>query len=302
MASANLESEAEFEARARFLGLPDAVLVSLRTASLNTYGRYAFSIPYAPGSTDETPLVTLLTRALNTPAIEPGTMALLRRLFWESHSMVLADMKGKAEHGIDSVSKKLPTAERQSRADAQRARLTGLVWSVETEPSHMLVDRFVTMYEENVINYVKPELATPRSLEIAGAKQTQSFSLASDGSLKMKDKDQDMECNVTGEMRLRMAYQRRSLAADLARVVSFAASEEWTVYLFSALQRETPKGFKQVSLGQLISSDKRLWILLSEATRGKVAHGLLRTLRAAKGPASLPESRRPRARTRCRPT
>ena len=147
------------------------------------------------------------------------------------------------------------------------------MWSVETEPSHALVDRFVNMHEEQVISYVKPELCTSRSQEIVGNKQTQAFSLAPDGSLKVKDKDPEIECNVSGEMRLRMAFQRRSLAADLARVVSFAASEEWTLFLFAMLQRETPKGFKSVSMSQLIAADKHMWILLSEKSRGNVVAG-----------------------------
>ena len=49
------------------------------------------------------------------PAIEPGLLASLRRLYWESHTLSLADLKSKAEHGTDSIPKKLPTAERQAR-------------------------------------------------------------------------------------------------------------------------------------------------------------------------------------------
>ena len=273
MASASLESVAEFESRARYLGVSEPAIVSLRGANLNTYGRFAFSVAYTPGSPDESPLIDMLQRILRVPAIEPGLLASLRRLYWESHTLSLADLKSKAEHGTDSIPKKLPTAERQARADAQRVKLSGLVWSVETEPSHALVDRFVNMHEEQVISYVKPELCTSRSQEIVGNKQTQAFSLAPDGSLKVKDKDPEIECNVSGEMRLRMAFQRRSLAADLARVVSFAASEEWTLYLFAILQRETPKGFKSVSMSQLIAADKHMWILLSEKSRGNVVAG-----------------------------
>ena len=101
-----------------------------------------------------------------------------------------------------------------------RQRLTGLVWGPDCEPSHQLVDRFVSMCEEGVINYVKPELCTSRSQEILNMKHGQSFQLGSDGNLKVKQSDNDVECSVTGEMKPR-AFRRRSLAMDLAQMISF---------------------------------------------------------------------------------
>lgn len=133
-------------------------------------------------------------------------MAPLRRLFWESHTLALAELKQKSEHGSDGVMKKLPTAERKARADNQRARLTGVVWGPETEPSHQLVDRFVAMVEENVVSYVKPELCTSRSMEVLNSKSHQTFALSSDGNLKVKQSEQDSECPVT---RLREAFRRK---------------------------------------------------------------------------------------------
>ena len=87
----------------------------------------------------------------------------------------------------------------------------------------------------------------------------------------MKQADQDSECQVTGEMRLREAYRRKALAMDIANLVSYTQAEEWHSYLFMAIQRETPKGFKGASLSQIIAADKRLWILMSDITRGAVA-------------------------------
>jgi hypothetical protein len=69
----------------------------------------------------------------------------------------------------------------------------------------------------------------------------------------------------------REAFRRKALALDLAQVVSYGVAEEWHTYLFTLLQRDPPKGFRPVNLGQLIAADKRLWVLLSEKTRGNVA-------------------------------
>jgi hypothetical protein len=52
------------------------------------------------------------------------------------------------------------------------------------------------MAEENVVAWVKPELCTSRTHEVLNSKHTQSFTLTSDGNLKLKDHDQDIECGV----------------------------------------------------------------------------------------------------------
>ena len=271
MSTAELDSAAEFERRAELLGVPQLYRDALRIQGLNTFGRFAFSVAYTPGQRDETPLADLAAGMNGGIAPTPAAMASLRRLFWESHTLALADLKQKSEHGSDGVTKKLPTAERKARADNQSARLTGVVWGPESQPSHQLVDRFVAMVEENVVSYVKPELCTSRSMEVLSSKTHQTFTLSSDGNLKVKHADQDSECPVSGEMRLREAYRRKALAMDIANLVSYTQAEEWHSYLFMAIQRETPKGFKGVSLSQIIAADKRLWILMSEATRGAVA-------------------------------
>ena len=67
-----------------------------------------------------------------------------------------------------------------------------------------------------------------------------------------------------------MALQRKSLAMDLAGLVSYQVAETWHTYLYTVREREVPKNTKQVSLQQILDADKRLWILLSEEVRGKI--------------------------------
>ena len=242
---------------------------ALVSAGFKTFGQYAFSVPYQPGSADESPLVDLLTATLSgePPASQ---LSCLRRLFWESHGLVVRGLRLRQEHGSDTVIKKLPTSERVARAEAQKSRLTGITWSPETEPSHQLVDRFVTMLEEQAVTYIRPELCTSRAQETLQVKQTKTFSLGSDGQLRLATKGDDLECSTAGEWRLRMALQRKSLAMDLAGLVSYQVAETWHTYLYTVREREVPKNTKQVSLQQILDADKRLWILLSEEVRGKI--------------------------------
>ena len=260
MATAELESVAEFKRRASALGVTDVHLKALLSAGFDTFGKFAFSVPYVPGAADEKPLVDLLKK---TFAAEPrdAELACLRRLFWESHALALADLKQRQEHGSDNVTKKLPTAQRVARAQEQKKCLSGIIWGPDTEPSDQLVDRFVQMAEDNAVVYVKPELCASRSQEILQVKQAKNFAIGSDGNLKVGHAAPDFTRSTTGELRLRSALYRKSLAL---------AAELWHTHLFTCLQRETVSGYKPIAVSQIMEADKRLWILLSELTRGNV--------------------------------
>eukprot|EP00439_Symbiodinium_sp_Y106_P005266 s11775_g1.t1 len=283
MATSELDSEVEFQRRALQLGVTQANIEAVVAAGFKTFGQYAFSVPYQPGSADESPLVDLLTTCLTrepgfktfgqyafsvpyqpgsadeSPLVdllttcltrEPdaGQLSCLRRLFWESHGLAVRDLRLRQEHGAEAVMKKLPTSERVrlrqehgaeavmkklptservARSEAQRKRLNGLSWSPDTEPSHQLVDRFVTMVEEQTVNYVRPELCTSRAQETLQVKQAKTFSLGSDGQLRVANKGEDLACSTAGEWKLRMALQRKALAMDLANLASFQVTEAW---------------------------------------------------------------------------
>ncbi|CAE7283062.1 unnamed protein product, partial [Symbiodinium sp. KB8] len=269
MATSELDSEVEFKRRALQLGVTASNIDSLIASGFKTFGQFAFSVPYQPGSADESPLVELLTSSLSGEP-EADQLSCLRRLFWESHGLAVRDLRLRQEHGADAVLKKLPTSERVARAEAQKKRLNGLTWSPETEPSHQLVDRFVSMVEEQTVIYIRPELCASRAQETLQIKQAKTFSFGSDGQLRLSHKVDDLECSTAGEWKLRMALQRKSLAMDLAGLVSFQVGEEWHTYLFTVREREVPKNMKQVSLQQILDADKRLWILLAEEVRGKI--------------------------------
>ena len=269
MATAELESVAEFKRRASALGVTEDHLKALVAAGFDTFGKYAFSVPYVPGAADERPLVELLKKTFGANP-KDSELACLRRLFWESHALALADLKQRQEHGSESITKKLPTSERVARAQEQKKRLSGVIWGPDTEPSDQLVDRFVQMAEENVVTYVKPELCTSRSQEILQVKQAKSFAIGSDGNLKVGHSAPDFTCATTGELRLRAALHRKALALDLSGILSYKAVELWRTRLFTCLQRDSPPGYKPITINQIMEADKRLWVLLSERTRGDV--------------------------------
>lgn len=87
----------------------------------------------------------------------------------------------------------------------------------------------------------------------------------------MTKRQQVTECSVTGELRLRPAFQRRALAYDLAGVASFHSLEQWANMLFERMQADPPVGYKHVNADQVIRADKALRLKIAEETRAQVA-------------------------------
>ena len=90
------------------------------------------------------------------------------------------------------------------------------------------------------------------------------------GNVKLSRKAADLSCNTTGELRLRQALTRRSLAFDQCKLCSFDVMEMWRNFMMQALMKEPPAGHKYVTAQQVIAADKELWELLSQRTRGKL--------------------------------
>ena len=81
-------------------------------------------------------------------------------------------------------------------------------------PSNHLVDLFVSMAEDGVLSYVKPEVCTSRAQEIQLVKKDKSVSLDAAGNIKLSVKNPEQHCDTSGDVKLRAAFQRRSLATD----------------------------------------------------------------------------------------
>lgn len=210
--------------------------------------------------------------AVAETAVGDDQLAVLRRLFFESHTMALADVRTRVEATPDPAvaTKKLPTAERVSRQQDQEARLGGITFTPDTIPSHRLVDLFVEMCETGVLSYVKPEQCCSRALKVNSVKKDPSVSTDAAGLLKLGTKPNDPVCEANTELKLRSAWQRRSLAMDLAGLASFEVIESWVQFLFQQLIKDQPRGFAKISLQQLLDCDKQLFIEASHRTLGKL--------------------------------
>ena len=156
-------------------------------------------------ATDE-PLRQFLTTLLEE---EPSNdqLAALRRLFFESHTMALTDVRQRVEASPDPALavRKLPTAERVARQSAQEKRLGGIVFTPTTIPSNHLVDTFVEMVETGILSYVKAENCCSRAQEVESVKKDPTVSTDASGLLKLGAKQVDPACEANTELKLRAA-------------------------------------------------------------------------------------------------
>ena len=186
--------------------------------------------------------------------------------------MALADVRSRVESAPDQsiTTRKLPTAERLARQKIQHDRLTGVIFTPDTIPANHLVDAFVEMLETGLLTYVKAEQCCSRAQEVSSLKRDTAIALDSNGLLKVGKKSAEGTCEANTELKLRAAWQRRSLAMDLAGIASFEVVEQWVFLLFTYLMREQPNGFSKVTLQQLLDCDRHLFTLASHRTMGRL--------------------------------
>jgi hypothetical protein len=126
------------------------------------------------------PLLELsLSRQLSFRAVRT-----IRRLFYESYTMAVADLKRKVEANGDELPRRLPTAERAARLVNQQTRLLGLVLEEDLECSNALIDKGIQMVEDNLLSYISWEQCTTRAQELVNTKAIKEYKTDGGGFLR----------------------------------------------------------------------------------------------------------------------
>lgn len=263
-----LDSSASFKARMVELGLPTAHIEAFERRQVKTHAMFAFISPYQPNATDETPFVDALKDILGA---EPGDfLPTYRRLFYESHTMAIQDLRFKLDPWEGQEPRKLAMPERMERLARLKASLTGLTLDAQLEPSHALVDRVVAMAEEQSVYYVALLLCTSRETEVNMLKKEPALEFTSDGSIRLSKKHHEASADTTGELRVRLCMQRRALAFQLANMASFVTLDTFISKLFALLTKKSIPGYRNISLSQIVAADQALWQKVSQETRGSI--------------------------------
>ena len=240
MSSIVLDSEASFRERCLKIGLSPELLERLVTVGYNTFGKLAFAASSTPqGLTDDAVDSWLAT--VITPAPSAFQVSVIRRLLYESHSLNVADLKSRVEGASEGSVRRLPQAERTERLEAQRRRLSGLVFMSHTTPAHSCIDQVTDMYENNSLKYHPINRWISRFQEMSLQKKDAAVQMDNDGNIKVVQKQSEPTCDTTGMFALRQAFQRRSLAFDVGHLCSFEAYETWINKLLKRLSGPFPR-------------------------------------------------------------
>ena len=85
-----------------------------------------------------------------------------------------------------------------------------------------------------------------REKEITKEKKDSSIAIDTAGGLKFTKNSLDLQCDVSGELRLRAAFTRRALAMHQTQLIDFDVIEEWRQRIFASLICAPPAGHKYV--------------------------------------------------------
>ena len=268
--SSMLESTAVFTARMTSVGIPDPDAERLVRNGIDNMAKFAYMSSCQPGVGDDAPLFKLLADMLGYDDATPmpaGLTASLRRLWYESHTVAVTEVKQKLEK-VEDAPKKLPLPEREVRRTAQQRRLSGVILEGSLEPSHALIDMVYGMKEEDVLKYIEPGLCTTREQELRGVKKDTFVRVeATTGQLKQNVKDVAFYTDVTSEHKLRTALQRRSLAFDQLDMLPYLVSEKYHNMLFDLMARMVPSSHYAISMEQIVQADKQVWLKVAELCR-----------------------------------
>ena len=255
MATSMLDSKPVFVARMISSGVPIAYIDRLVLDNIDTLGRLAYCSSSVPASGDDVAFVTTVCKAIGKTEEEIGSgmLGAIRRVWYESHTVAVAEIKHKVESTGESVPRKLPIPERAARSEAQERRLAGVDINSRIEPSYSLCDFVSHMKEDEQLRYVSPEMCTSRESEIQGIKRN-AF-------------PNENKADVSNEFRARRALQRRSLALDQSDLMTYLESERYHDFLYDLIQQPVPASHFPITLHQILQVDKFLWGRMSEYCR-----------------------------------
>ena len=230
-----LDSTAVFGKRVEELKLGE-YLNKFTELGWDTMGAFAFSCAFAPGQSDDTSFLNEVV----IPLVEDPAHRLkpqLRRLFNEAYTHAALDVARRTSPADETERpKKLPAPERLSRMRLLKARLTGLVIEESLEPSDSLIDKYNFMKEEGNLRFVNWNELTRRDDEVRSVKKNKFFDTDSQGRLKLGEEVVEDPVDTSTDLKLKSALQRRGIAMDIAKLVSFEVHDKYVNWILNICQ------------------------------------------------------------------
>ena len=266
VAMALIDSEKAFQKRRE--EMHDGLFEKLQGQNIGSFSTLAFALgsPQNPVSDDE---FTKLADAVFETQSTLGTTAILRRLHFESCTLLIAEMKTQSACADASEPiRKLPFIEKQSRLDAQKKRLPGLPHT----PEHSLMDAAYNVLESGSITYLHPSRCHSRESEVQTEAKNKSKTMITleQGALKQTVISNLQDIDTNTELKLHFALQRRHLAFDLVNLLSWSVCQKWLDKLMSTLVSDAPSNFSAITLIQVMRADREIFSILASEHKGSL--------------------------------
>ena len=269
----NVESKHVFAARAVQMGIDQPIIDALVARNLATFGQFAYCSSYQTGQPDETPFVEKMVSVLGRNVLD-GELSALRRLLFEAQAVSLQDMRNRLEKPSDPTPTRVMPAERAARFDDQVRRLPGLRLAGPLEPSDQLIDAVFALVENNSLKYLPLHKLTSREQELNGEVEDSAlkeYSVnVSKGGLSVTQLTEPHRADVSTDLKLRFALQRRALAFDQAGLITFSLHDDWTSMLFHRMSEPAMPNYLQVSIDQALRADRRIFVKMAADCRANI--------------------------------
>ena len=253
-----VDSSAHLLKRCADMGMSQRAIDQLVAGNLTTLGKPAFSIGQPGQPLDANEFATYAQNVLGAMANQADT-AVLKRLVFEGHTMVLGQLRELVVDSNAAASHKLPAVERERRLQQLRQRLVGVVVERQLEPSHELLEAMMQQKESNQLNYVQIERCTSREWEITMGTNKKQISLDSE-KLVVREKADVPDQFHSSELQAFEALRRRGVPMTFADMISWDSHERYLQELTSHLRAEPPPNYVRPSLPQLLKADRQVFL------------------------------------------
>lgn len=154
-----VDSKAHFQKRCREIGLSNRACNALTLSGFETLGTLAFGVGQPGTALIDAEFQAFARNCLGALA-SVAEISTLKRLVFESHTMLLAQLREQVSNPQASASRPLPAVEREAKLRDLRGRLGGVLIEQQLEPSHHLIDLFSQQWEARQLEYISPEKCT----------------------------------------------------------------------------------------------------------------------------------------------
>ena len=265
-----IDSETAFNKRCE--ELLTGLFEKCKAQSITSFSTLAFSVGSPQNPVSDTEFATFADTIFEQQSTL-GTTAVLRRLHFEACTLLVADMKTQSA-SVDASEplRKLPFVEKQSRLEAQRKKLNGLLHTSEQQPSHCLIDMAFNIVESGSITYIHPSKCHSREQEIQAEAKGRSKNIFTleQGALKSSVSSNLTDIDTGTELKLLFALHRRHLAFDIVDFLSWSTCQKWVDKLMTALVSEPLSSFANISMVQILRADREMFSLLAAEHKGSL--------------------------------